>query len=211
VTTSNRNDNQALTHAPSPPPDIASLDDAQRQRRAGIVDAAISMLLTTEYERIQMRDLTVAAGVALGTTYRYFASKDHLMAEALHVWASRFPSDRSDRSGRSTNGRSVNQLKRAFRTAVRAFEPHPNAYDALTVLQRSTDPYAVKLFDQFATNQMAAFELYLPRLAPERRRNVVRVMNAVVHTHLRAWSVGREPIEDVYAMVDITAELLLGD
>ncbi|WP_261570163.1 TetR/AcrR family transcriptional regulator [Frankia gtarii] len=40
-----------------------------------------------------MRDVAEEAGVSLGTTYRYFASKDHLLAAAWTDWARRL-SDR---------------------------------------------------------------------------------------------------------------------
>src|ERR1700694_6017874 len=38
------------------------------------------------YEAVQMRDVAALAGVALGTVYRYFTSKDHLLAAALAEW-----------------------------------------------------------------------------------------------------------------------------
>ena len=43
-----------------------------------------------DYDSLQMKDITAAAGVALGTTYRYFNSKDHLVAEALLAWSEQF-------------------------------------------------------------------------------------------------------------------------
>jgi hypothetical protein len=39
---------------------------------------------------------------------------------------------------------------------------------------------------------------------------VVTVMSAVLDNQLRAWSLGRRSIGDVYATLDMTAELLLG-
>ena len=38
------------------------------------------------YDAVQMRDVATTADVALGTIYRYFSSKDHLLAEALVEW-----------------------------------------------------------------------------------------------------------------------------
>jgi len=187
---------------------IGTIGDPTRERRARIVDSAIALMLRADYERIQMRDITATAGVAIATTYRYFASKDHLMAEALMTWGSRFREERPDEV---TDSRSVDRLRSAFRQAVRAFEPHPTMYGALAMLQRSTDPHALELFEQFATRQQDAFEGYLFRLRPDRRTNIVRVMSAVLHTHLRAWASGRETIDEVYAMIDVAAGLLLDD
>ena len=188
------------------PPDLDSLDEAQLARRSRIVDAAMGMMLRIEYDKIQMKDVTAAAGVALGTTYRYFASKDHLMSEALLRWSEGFPTDPP-----VSGGRSVDQLKLAFRLAARAFEPHPTMYGALVVLQASTDPHAIEAFDRFASTQTTAFERFLPRIAPARRNRIVMVMSAVLDVQLRNWAVGRIAIADVYRNLDASADLLLRD
>ena len=189
------------------PPTVASLDDVQRERRARIVDAAVRLMLTTEYERIQMKDVTAAAGVALGTTYRYFASKEHLFAEALVAWAGRFP----EIGGPLSRQRPVDQLRGAYRLAVRAFEPHPTVYGALLVIQTTTDPRAAAVYDEFAARQTDAFAAYLPDVPSPRREEIVMVMGAVLDVNLRAWVGGRVPIGHVYRMIDVAAELLLGD
>ena len=188
------------------PPSLESLDDEQRRRRARIIEVAVEMMLDTEYERIQMKDVTAAAGVALGTTYRYFASKEHLLAEALLAWSARFP----PLDEPTSRGRSVDQLKKAFRLAVRAFEPHPTVYGTMMVLEATTDPWASPIFADFASRQTESFVRDLPRLASPRREHVVTVMSAVLDNQLRAWSLGRRRIEDVYATLDLTADLLLG-
>src|ERR1700738_360366 len=38
------------------------------------------------YDAVQMRDVAATAHVALGTIYRYFSSKDHLLAATLVEW-----------------------------------------------------------------------------------------------------------------------------
>ncbi len=187
-------------------PDPEALDDAQRERRARIVDAAIAMMLTTEYERIQMRDVTAAAGVALGTTYRYFASKDHLMSEAVLVWAERFPAQPPP-----VGGASRDRLKLAFKLAVRAFEPHPTAYGAVSILQASNDPLAAANYAAFASRQVESFERFIPRVRPDRRARIVLVMGAVLDTQLRSWALGRIPISQVHRALDDAADLLMGE
>ena len=72
--------------------DPDSLPRGQQERRDRIVRAAISLLEHGgEYDAIQMRDVALEAGVALGTVYRYFTSKEHLYAAALLEWAADFP------------------------------------------------------------------------------------------------------------------------
>lgn len=188
------------------PPTVESLDETQRQRRARIVEAAIELMLATDYERIQMKDVSAIAGVALGTTYRYFASKEQLLAEALVAWSDRFPAF----EGTVQPGRSVDQLKKAFRRAARAFEPHPTVYGTILVLQATTDPLVVPLYDRFAVSRQQAFARYLPDIPSPRRERIVDVMAAVLDVNLRAWALGRRPMQSVYTALDSAAELLLG-
>jgi AcrR family transcriptional regulator len=59
----------------------------QLARRQRVVDAGLALLERREYERIQVKDVAEEAGVALGTLYHYFSSKEHLFAEVLVKWA----------------------------------------------------------------------------------------------------------------------------
>ena len=63
-----------------------TLTRAQQARRQRVVDAAMALGLDGGYEAVQMRDVAARADVAMGTVYRYFTSKDHLLAAALVHW-----------------------------------------------------------------------------------------------------------------------------
>ena len=56
------------------------LTRAQQARRQRVIDAAMALGLEGGYEAVQMRDVAARADVAMGTVYRYFTSKDHLLA-----------------------------------------------------------------------------------------------------------------------------------
>src|SRR6476469_5684361 len=56
---------------------------AQRERRQRILDATIALASKGGYEAVQMRAVAERADVALGTLYRYFPSKIHLLVTAL--------------------------------------------------------------------------------------------------------------------------------
>ena len=62
------------------------LTRAQQARRQRVIDAAMALGLDGGYEAVQMRDVAARADVAMGTVYRYFTSKDHLLAAALVHW-----------------------------------------------------------------------------------------------------------------------------
>jgi hypothetical protein len=79
----------------------------------------------------------------------------------------------------------------------------------MAILQASVDPHAQRVYRQFAERQMAAFEGYLPEVAPERRVDIVGVMSAVLDVNLREWALGRQGVDEVYRFIDVAAELLL--
>src|SRR3954463_14418038 len=56
---------------------------AQRERRKRILDATIALASKGGFDAVQMRAVAEQADVALGTLYRYFPSKIHLLVSAL--------------------------------------------------------------------------------------------------------------------------------
>src|SRR5215213_7088144 len=56
---------------------------AQRERRRRILDATLVLASKGGYDAVQMRAVAERADVALGTLYRYFPSKIHLLVSGL--------------------------------------------------------------------------------------------------------------------------------
>lgn len=185
-------------------PDPESLRADLRARRQRIVDAAVRLMDEVDYERIQVKDVAEEAGVALGTLYRYFSSKDHLFAASLLSWSEGF-----DVHAGAGKGRSVDRVKAIYRRAVRAFERHPRVYRVVVEMQTTRDPNAAEVWRTFAERQTAAFESAMSQVPSSQRDDVAAVMNAVLDQGLRSWRFGTRPIADVYRAVDRAAELIL--
>jgi len=62
------------------------LTKSQAARRQRVIAAALDLSSAGGYDAVQMRDVAVKGEVALGTIYRYFTSKDHLLAAVLVDW-----------------------------------------------------------------------------------------------------------------------------
>src|SRR5487761_412174 len=56
---------------------------AQRDRQKRILDATLALASKGGYDAVQMRAVAERANVALGTLYRYFPSKIHLLVSGL--------------------------------------------------------------------------------------------------------------------------------
>jgi TetR/AcrR family transcriptional regulator, cholesterol catabolism regulator len=67
---------QSVTTVRTPPA-------SQLARRERILDAAVELATDGGYDAVQMREVADRADVALGTLYRYFPSKVHLLVSAM--------------------------------------------------------------------------------------------------------------------------------
>lgn len=64
----------------------ADLPKGQARRRRRIIDEGYKLIASSGEENVQIRDIAGRAGVALGTAYRYFGSKERLVAEVYAKW-----------------------------------------------------------------------------------------------------------------------------
>jgi AcrR family transcriptional regulator len=89
-------------------PEPSMLRGTQAKRRQSIIDEAHKMIVKSGDETVQIRDIADAAGVALGTAYRYFGSKERLFAEVYAQWCNRLHDEllRDIRKGRSNTERT---------------------------------------------------------------------------------------------------------
>src|SRR3954462_11841843 len=62
---------------------IRSIPASQLARRERILEAAMELATEGGYDAVQMREVAERADVALGTLYRYFPSKVHLLVSAM--------------------------------------------------------------------------------------------------------------------------------
>jgi TetR/AcrR family transcriptional regulator, cholesterol catabolism regulator len=177
----------------------------QRERRDRIVQAAVRLMVDVDYAKLQVRDVAVEAGVALGTLYRYFTSKDHLFACALLEWSSGF----GGRLDGTAGVPAVDRVKDVYRRAARAFEREPRVFDVLLQLQASRDADTTAVFAQFSRQQTDAFAAALTDIPASERDDIVAVMSAVLTEGLRSRQTGVMSARAVYARLDRTAELIL--
>ena len=62
---------------------VRGIPASQQARRERILDAAMELAAEGGYDAVQMREVAERADVALGTLYRYFPSKVHLLVAAM--------------------------------------------------------------------------------------------------------------------------------
>jgi AcrR family transcriptional regulator len=154
-----------------------------------------------------MKDVAAEAGVALGTVYRYFQSKDHLFAEVLAHWAAQLQTniERRPLAGHTNAGRLTDVLQRS----MRAFQSWPQLARVVMALESSEDPFTREIF---ARNMARNTQIYVEALRglPEPvARDVVSVAASVFDLQLRQWVTGAASIADVYDRIARAVWVLL--
>lgn len=188
---------------------------AQRQRRRRILDAATALASKGGFEQMQMRAVAERADVALGTLYRYFPSKIHLLVSVL---ASQFEQahesfDRRPVPGETAADRVMYVLGRTTRTLQR----DPNLTEALTRAFMFADASVAAEIDVVARHVR---EMLLSAMRePARRADpappsghelaVTKVIGDVWLASLVQWVTGRASAADVAASMDVAVRLLL--
>jgi AcrR family transcriptional regulator len=180
--------------------------ESQRARRRRILGAATVLLEQREYDRIQMRDVAEAGGVALGTLYRYFPSKEQLFAHVLLEWTGGFESTVRRRT-RDADGDAA-RLTYALHRAVAAFERHPTFFRLITVLEGATDPDVAAAFREHRERFGRGLAAALAGVGDDDARVVVTMTMALVGSLLRQWAGGALPIGDVYRELDRAVQIV---
>ena len=113
---------------------------AQRDRRKRILDATLALASKGGYEAVQMRTVAQRADVALGTLYRYFPSKIHLLVSGLAREFERTQEklDRAPIPGDTPYDRMLYVLGRM----TRAMQREPMLTEAMTRAFMFADPSA---------------------------------------------------------------------
>ena len=104
--------------------------EAQRERRKRILDATMAIASKGGYEAVQMRAVADRADVAVGTLYRYFPSKVHLLVSALGREFERIDA-KTDRTV-VAGGTSYQRLSFMVNKLNRAMQRNPLLTEAMT-------------------------------------------------------------------------------
>lgn len=188
-------------------PHPATMTPRQRDRRDRLIDAAISLLQTEDYENVQVKEVADLAGVSLGTLYNYFYSKERLFAEALVKWADNLPANIRNRP--LSEASPGERLKEAVHRALRAFERRPQMARLVNVLTMSGDSLAAELMARMDRATSDAYMNALSAVDPLVARSMVDVVNAVFSVALREWSLGRITIRQVHDRLDSAIGLVV--
>ena len=202
-----------MARIPAPPPAVDTLSAAQLDRRRRVLDAVIGLVAAGRIDDWGMKDVAERSGVALGTIYRYFSSKDHVCAAALLEWARTLDAGRAVRRVAAEPGAPsepmADRLVAILRQAVRAYQQQPAFARLVMLTATSTDPFASECYAEMGRSVYATLGSALDELDPVDRHRVLDVVGAVWYQALIEWVNDRKTIAQVHEALESAARLVL--
>ncbi|WP_431044693.1 TetR family transcriptional regulator [Streptomyces sp. P1-3] len=189
-------------------PASLQLTERQEARRRRILHASAQLASRGGFDAVQMREVAELSSVALGTLYRYFPSKVHLLVatmqdqlEQMHEALRKRPP-----TEREPAARVAQTLMRAFRALQR--EPHlaDAMVRALTFADRSVSPEVDTVSRLTTAIILDAMGLQGPPTAEQ--LSAVRVIEHTWHSALVTWLSGRASIAQVKIDIETVCQLI---
>ncbi len=186
--------------------DAGTLTPNQAARRARVLDAALALATEGGYDAVQMRDVASRAQVALGTIYRYFSSKDHLLAACqLETWRElELRLDARPLVGES----AADRVTELFGRLMRPVEREPLRAAALITASSSPDPAVRECQVAMIALQDQVFESAMGDLDPARKAQIAQVLRQVWFAALLGWVNGWTDADAVTVDFEIAVRLL---
>jgi AcrR family transcriptional regulator len=210
---------RAVSVSPADSAATPRLVSSQLRRMRRIVDAAVALAERGGFDAVRLRDVAEAAGVALGTLYKYFRSKEEILLFAVNEDMERLEAVMSERPPKGET--PTERLSEFFARATRGFVRRPDYAHA--VLRSTAAGQATTAVQQ------AGFHLRLSRMvvaalrgeAPqserplaepvgsEREQRIALVLEHVWFACLLGWVSGLHPVKTVSERMRDAVSLLL--
>jgi len=184
------------------------MTSGQLARRARVIESVIALIGEVGADAVQMRDVAHRSGVALGTVYRYFHSKEHLLAAALEDWQKRL-TRRVMTTSDPLNDGPLPGILQYLRRAQRAFHRNPAMTALMLQAMTSNDPATRAGIDHMAGANAEMLDRLLEGIAPEHVANVSFALNAALSSALMAVLIGAMPLDEALNRVEWVARTLV--
>jgi AcrR family transcriptional regulator len=199
------------TRSKSQPAETVDVDAgsaAQRERRKRILDATLALASRGGYEAVQMRAVAERADVALGTLYRYFPSKNHLLVGALIEELEQMQEklDRKPVPGQTP----VDRMLYVLPLVTRNMQRDPLLTEAMTRAFMFADPSTATEVNKVARQMVRMFTKAMGDGEPSAEDEAIaRVIGDVWLSNLVAWVTRRASADDVTSRIELAIRLLL--
>jgi AcrR family transcriptional regulator len=180
-------------------------ETAARKRR--LLGAATALAAEGGYEAVQMRDVAARAEVALGTLYRHYASKDHLLLAALAQEAANLRERLDQRPARGDT--PAERVADVLRRGTRALERQPRVTRAMLTAMSSTDDSIIAVKTEINTTLRSIISDAVDGDHVDNLDDIVSVLGSLWFAELTFWSGGLTDAPTMGDKLTRAASLLL--
>ncbi|MBN6041466.1 cholesterol catabolism transcriptional regulator KstR [Amycolatopsis sp. 195334CR] len=181
---------------------------AQRDRRKRIVDATLALASKGGYDAVQMRAVAERADVALGTLYRYFPSKIHLLVSGLAREFER--AQEKLQRGAIPGDTPTERLMFVLGRNTRLMQRDPHLTEAMVRAFMFADTTAATEVEHVGRLMENMFATAMGIDDPtEADRDIFHVIADVWMANLVAWVTRRASAADVANRLELSVHLLL--
>jgi AcrR family transcriptional regulator len=193
------------------PAQVDSETAAQRARRARIISATLSLASRGGYEAVQMREVAERSEVALGTLYRYFPSKVHLLVSAM---ASEVDQLSQRLQKRQPPGKTrAERVSFVLERSTRSLQRDPLLTEAMVRAMMAAD---VTVAQEVNAVRQGMSDLIVQAIrgddgVQEHDVELAAILQDVWFARQIAWLGGRIEAPDVWRDIHLAIELVLAD
>lgn len=182
------------------------LERSQAARREKILDAVLDLLRERGYDEVRVRDVWERTGVGTDTIYRYFGSRDGMIAAALARWTdeSFVQVAPSWLRGATPAERVLSMCRGTWDVWEQNAELLEPFVRAAIVNPRDEDGLRIRTLRSLAPVMASA----LDGVDPDYRSDVLLVIESVTHSAMTNVIRGYIAIDEVYPMLERTVRRL---
>jgi AcrR family transcriptional regulator len=201
----------AVQPASGTPLPVEAMTSRQLVRRAKLLEAVIELVREVGPGAVQVRDVAERSGTALGTVYRYFGSKEHLLATALCDWQERLTRRvLMPRAGEEAfEGDLTERVLSYVRKEIRGFARNPKIAELMVQVNVSSDPYARDALARMSSMDDQVMAKLLAGVAPGRAEAIKVALGSVLMNCLTHWVAGRSTLAEMTDQIESVTKLVL--
>jgi TetR/AcrR family transcriptional regulator, cholesterol catabolism regulator len=197
--------------ATTAPAVVENETSAQRARRDRILQATLALASRGGYDAVQMREVAERSGVALGTLYRYFPSKVHLLVSAM---GSELETMRRRMQRRAIPGRTRRErVSFVLEKSTRNLQRDPNLTDAMVRAMMAADASmaAEVAAVRSQMNDLIIQAMRADGVSSADDEGYAGILQDVWFARQIAWLGGRISTTDVWRDIEAALHLVLRD
>jgi AcrR family transcriptional regulator len=145
----------------------------------------------------------------MGTVYRYFSSKDHVLAAALAGWAEALEGRLAQAPPRGAT--PADRVVDVLRRGVRGIDRKPRMMAAMVSALSSLDPGAVSCQHELDATMERIIRRAIGEPEPADVADIIRIIEHVWFSSLLSWMNGRSDVQTMGSELELAARLLLRD